>query len=299
MSALRERIARLEADLAIYEILADDLLALQVSVAEATIAARVQLAERAVGAYVDGNAPEIEAAYGAVDPNDVEERATIVGSILEADRAEVDRLLAERLDVTARLSRVLEAAARAEAQLAQARVEAERARARLDAARFTVRVLEEGGNLVITGFVFPVADPHTFTSTFGAPRSGGRRHQGADIFAPMGTPLLASENGVIANMGTGTLGGIKLWLVGESGTEYYYAHLIQYAEGITDGTPVRAGDIIGYVGNTGNAISTPPHLHFEIHPGGGEAIDPYPLLHAVDQIDGQRRLAPYADVDGL
>jgi murein DD-endopeptidase MepM/ murein hydrolase activator NlpD len=106
----------------------------------------------------------------------------------------------------------------------------------------------------------------------------------------MGTPLLAVENGVIANVGVGTLGGTKLWVYGESGTRYYYAHLIAYADGIVEGTPVRAGDVIGYVGNTGNAITTPPHCHFEIHPDGGDAIDPYPLLHAVDQIDGRHVL---------
>lgn len=297
LAALRARVDRLEADLEAYATLTDDLLAEQRRLAEAVLEGRRQLAERAVGAYVQGNTPEIEAAYGATDPNDVEERDAIVGTILEADRDALDALLAERLDVTARLSRVVEAAARAEAERSVVEEQVERARTRLRTARTTVRVLEEGSNLVITGFVFPVADPHTFASTFGAPRSGGRSHEGNDIFAPMGTPLLATENGVIANMGTGILGGIKLWLVGESGTEYYYAHLIAYAEGITDGTRVEAGDVIGYVGNTGNAITTPPHLHFEIHPDGGEAIDPYPLLHAVDSIDGETVLPPLRGYD--
>ena len=131
-----------------------------------------------------------------------------------------------------------------------------------------------------------MADPHTFSSTFGAPRSGGRTHEGADIFAPRWTPLVAAERGVIDNVGTGTLGGTKLWVIGESGTQYYYAHLQAYAEGVTDGTLVEAGDVIGYTGDTGNAVGTPTHLHFEIHPGGGDAIDPYPLLHAVDVVDG-------------
>ena len=173
-------------------------------------------------------------------------------------------------------------------------------RVRLDSADFALQVFEAGSEIVITGFVFPVADPHTFSRTYGAPRrSGGRSHEGNDIFAPMGTPLLASERGVIDNMGTGTLGGIKLWVVGESGTQYYYAHLIAYADGITDGTLVEAGEVIGYVGNTGNAITTPPHLHYEIHPEGGDAIDPYPLLHAVDQIDGEHVLPPLGAASGL
>jgi murein DD-endopeptidase MepM/ murein hydrolase activator NlpD len=188
------------------------------------------------------------------------------------------------------LSRVLEQAQQIEAELGDARTRRQRLKDRLESADFAVQVLAAGSELVISGFVFPVADPHTFSSTYGAPRSGGRSHEGNDIFAPMGTPLLASENGVISDMGVGTLGGTKLWVYGESGTHYYYAHLIAYADGITEGTHVDAGQVVGYVGNTGNAISTPPHLHYEIHPAGGDAIDPYPLLHAVDMIDGRNRL---------
>ncbi len=289
LDALLARIDRLEADVAAFDRLSADLAVLQRKVARQAVRARLRMVERAVGAYVAGNDSEVEAAYSA-DPNEVEERSTIVRAIMEADQDRADLLLARRLDVTARLSRVLEQAAQTEAELRVARAQRAPLRVRLRSADFALQVFEAGSEIVITGFVFPVADPHTFSSTFGAPRSGGRSHEGNDIFAPMGTPLLASERGIIDNMGTGTLGGIKLWLIGESGTQYYYAHLIAYADGITDGTLVEAGEIIGYVGNTGNAISTPPHLHYEIHPDGGEAIDPYPLLHAVDLIDGQHVL---------
>jgi murein DD-endopeptidase MepM/ murein hydrolase activator NlpD len=286
LDALDARIDRLLADMDALHQLGDDLVVQQRVVARRAVVARQNVMDRAVGAYISGNAPEIEAAYGAVDLNAVEERTTIVQTILEADQEEADRLLARRLDVTARLSRVLEQAEQTEAELRHARGQRQRIELRLETAEFAVDVLGAGSEIVISGFVFPVADPHTFTSTFGAPRSGGRSHEGNDIFAPMGTPLLASENGVIANMGVGTLGGTKLWVYGESGTQYYYAHLIAYADGIADGSVVRAGDVVGYVGNTGNAISTPPHLHYEIHPEGGDAIDPYPLLHAVDEVDG-------------
>ena len=299
LDALRARIDRLEADVAAFEQLSADLVVQQRIVARRTVAAREQMVERAVGAYVAGNAPEIEASYGAIEPNEVEQRRTIVSTIMEADLDEAERLLARRIDVTARLSRVLEQAEQTEAELGAARAERAPLRVRLDSADFALQVFAAGSEIVITGFVFPVADPHTFSSTFGAPRSGGRSHEGNDIFAPVGTPLLASERGVIARMGVGTLGGTKLWVVGESGTQYYYAHLSAYAEGITDGTLVEAGEIVGYVGNTGNAISTPSHLHFEIHPDGGDAIDPYPLLHAVDLIDGEHVLPARGGEPGL
>jgi len=152
-----------------------------------------------------------------------------------------------------------------------------------------VGLAQAGDRLAINGFAFPVADPHSFASTFGAPRSGGRLHQGNDIFAPYGTPLPAAERGVVGKMGTDSLGGIKLWITGESGTSYYYAHLSAFAANVVNGTVVEAGDVVGFVGNTGNAISTPPHLHFEIHPSNGPAIDPYPVLKAAD--DAGRQLA--------
>ena len=121
-------------------------------------------------------------------------------------------------------------------------------------------------------------------------------HQGTDIFAPTGTPLIASENGTVARIGTGTLGGNKLWVVGESGTEYYYAHLSAFAAGLSDGMRVTAGQLVGYVGDTGNARGTSPHLHFEIHPGGGDAVNPYPVLKAAyGNRTVFRAIAPVAD----
>jgi len=144
-----------------------------------------------------------------------------------------------------------------------------------------------GGRLAINGFAFPVADPHSFASTFGAPRSGGRLHQGNDIFAPYGTQLPAAERGVVGKMGTDSLGGIKLWITGESGTSYYYAHLSAFAANVVNGTVVEAGDVVGFVGDSGNAKGTSPHLHFEIHPSNGPAIDPFPVLKAADDASRQ------------
>ena len=101
------------------------------------------------------------------------------------------------------------------------------------------------------------------------------------MISPRGTPLVAIENGTISRTGNGGLGGITIWMRGSGGDEFYYAHLDGLASGLSAGQSVTAGQLIGYVGNTGNAIYTVPHLHFEYHPGGGSAVNPYPLVNGL------------------
>ncbi len=127
----------------------------------------------------------------------------------------------------------------------------------------------------------PVAGPVSFVDTWGAPRSGGRAHQGVDMMAARGTPVAAIQDGSIGRMSNSSLGGITLWMRSTTGDTFYYAHLDSYAAGVSSGMSVSAGQIIGFVGSTGNASPQYPHLHFEYHPGGGGAVNPYPLVRGI------------------
>jgi peptidoglycan LD-endopeptidase LytH len=125
-----------------------------------------------------------------------------------------------------------------------------------------------------SGFTCPVQGAVSFTDSFGAPRSGGRAHQGVDMMAATGTPTVAPVSGTVS-FSESSLGGLSWWVDGDDGNRYYGAHLSSYgASG-----HVSAGTVIGYVGDSGNAAGS-PHLHFEIHPGGGSAVDPFPQVSA-------------------
>jgi peptidoglycan hydrolase-like protein with peptidoglycan-binding domain len=135
----------------------------------------------------------------------------------------------------------------------------------------------------ITLDYFPVQGTCHFADTWHAPRGGGRLHEGVDIIAPEGRYIYAVTSGTISHVyhdRPGSLTGNGLRLVLPDGTYFFYAHLQAVADGITVGTKVAAGQIIGYNGTTGNAGI--PHLHFEVHPKGGAAVNPYPLVKAID-----------------
>jgi len=113
--------------------------------------------------------------------------------------------------------------------------------------------------------------------TWEAPRGANRRHEGQDIFAPRGTPILSATRGIVYNIGENNLGGQTVSVIGAGGRVYYYAHLDSYARNIKVGDLVTTRTVLGYVGTTGNAQGTPPHLHFGIYTPTG-AINPLPLL---------------------
>lgn len=134
--------------------------------------------------------------------------------------------------------------------------------------------------------VFPVQGEYTYFDDYGAPRGQGA-HEGNDIMADRGTPLVAVDDGVISKM-TRTesgLGGIYIWLKRADGVQYYYAHMNAIAEGLEVGSRISVGQVVGSVGNTGDARSGPPHLHFEIR-NEWTPINPYTHLQAVDPTAG-------------
>lgn len=141
--------------------------------------------------------------------------------------------------------------------------------------------------LRLRGLQMPVrgVEPEDLYDSFGDPRSGGRRHRAIDIAAPSGTPVLAADDGVITSKNTGELGGKYLFLTDATGSfVFYYAHLDGYAWGLGEGDRVRRGDVLGYVGTTGNAPMDAPHLHFAIYKavpeqrGPGVPVNPFEVL---------------------
>jgi len=167
----------------------------------------------------------------------------------------------------------------------------------------------KGGPLVLTpptvtpkltshGYVFPVYGPSGYGDSFGAPRGdvSGGWHHGDDIFAPLGAPILAITSGTVFSVGWNEIGGWRLWLRDSGGNEFYYAHLSAFTKLARNGARVKAGQVLGFVGNTGDAQGTPFHLHFEVHPvsmlflGYDGAVDPTKYLDAWKRLEDIRIL---------
>ena len=118
------------------------------------------------------------------------------------------------------------------------------------------------------------------TDTWGASRSQGRTHEGMDILAPRGTKVYSATDGIVMSLKGNNLGGTVVWIMGPAGSWHYYAHLNGHARKLKEGDYVRPGTLIGYVGNTGNARHTAPHLHYGVYLAGKGrgAVNPYPYL---------------------
>jgi hypothetical protein len=153
---------------------------------------------------------------------------------------------------------------------------------------------------VVPTLIFPVAAAVTYVDDFGQARAGGA-HQGNDLMGVKKTPVVAVESGKIEFWTTSVNAGCMLYLYGDSGTMYEYIHLnndvtmkndnrgkcvagTSYAKGLKDGARVQAGDVIGYLGDSGDANGLASHLHFEVHPNGGAAVSPYPFLQSAQHL---------------
>jgi len=261
-----------------------------------------------VNAYINSGSSSIESALDAANIQDILTAQHIIGraqdkgtatldrldaitrdlvrqsTLLEDDRQEVTALEQQQADLVADLG---ELATEAEALYVEAKQEyaaevraweeAERARKIAEAARQS----GAAGGLppgTIPDFLCPVAGGVSFTNDWGNPRSGGRTHKGTDMFAAKGTPVVAVVDGTL-RFSDGGLGGISIWVRG-NGASFYYAHLDSRAAGLAPGGYVERGTVIGYVGNTGNAFGGADHLHFQLHPGHGSPVNPYPTLAA-------------------
>ena len=216
---------------------------------------------------------------------------------LQADRADlqqrIEKLIAEQEDLTAELdarsNEILGALTVANDQYqtlygqwqieeAARRAAAEAARRRAAAAAAAAAAAGYSSSAYVdpSGRTCAVGGANTFSDTWGAPRSGGRTHTGLDMVAAMGTPIVAVENGYIWSPNWHWAGGNGLYVRGDSGDIYYYAHLQGYAPGLYDGQRVGVGQLVGFNGNSGNAAI--PHLHLGYQPGGGPLTNPYQLM---------------------
>ncbi len=131
-----------------------------------------------------------------------------------------------------------------------------------------------------TGGTCPVAGAVSFTDSWGDARSGGRAHRGVDMIAARGTPIVAIYSGTISRFSNSSLGGLSIYFRSDNGDMFYYAHLDSFAD-VSPGQHVEQGHVIGYNGSSGNAPEYLPHLHFEWHPGGGGAVNPYSLVRGL------------------
>lgn len=253
-----------------------------------------QVVEAATILYKNGNTSTIEALFGAESFGELSNGIELLSKVSEHDNGafvKFARLQTELSAVAADLGQQNKQLAEAEKAMAakadelQSQRDAvgaewEELKAKLDAQEQPTAPAGAGPSSPAPTFhgdlACPVSGPVSFIDSWGYPRSGGRTHQGVDIMADYGQPVVAIVSGTITYSGTGDLSGNWLQLTGDDGNVYWHMHL---QEKLVNSGHVQIGQQIATVGDTGNAAGT-PHLHFEYHPGGGAAVDPYPIAAA-------------------
>jgi peptidoglycan LD-endopeptidase LytH len=245
---------------------------------EQIAALKVTAQRRALTAYKDTGAG-VELFAVDDEPLDVARRQKLLDEANASDNDTVERL--------ARVQSVLDArrkdldGRRSEQQAAydQFRAQADRLGRNLAAAQRAAAGTAARAAPAVSadGLICPVQGPVSFVDSWHAPRPGGRPHEGVDLMAPRGTPNVAVVSGSVT-MKSGGAAGNGVYLQGDNGDLYRYFHLDAYAGGARQ---VGQGEVIGYTGNTGDASGGAPHTHFEIHPGGGGAVNPYPVVSGI------------------
>jgi peptidoglycan LD-endopeptidase LytH len=249
-----------------------------------------RLGDRARTTYMHGSTATLQTLLSSDGAAEAIERASLVETVQLRETAgleeavavrssldQTEQLLADRVHRLEQLEEQLEAEADALAdELADAEQHAHDLRT---LGERQVRI-DRGEQQGVYACIFDPGATH-FRDTWGHPRSGGRSHKGTDVFARMDEPVYAITAGVVQRHSNSRLGGIGLYLRGDDGNVYYYAHLNSIDGNGAVGNRVEAGELIAYNGSTGNADASAPHVHFELHPGGGAAVNPYPWLAAV------------------
>ncbi len=258
-----------------------------------TLAAQVAAASDALGQqartrYKLGTTPSMAMFLGGAD--DITQRASLMAIIetrqlatlqqasgLRDSLASTEIVLADRLaELEAAKAELEQREAEVTARLSTVQAQVADLRAR-DARQKSISRGAQNGTYAC---IFDRGAYH-YINSWGFARSGGRAHKGTDVMAGRRAKVYAFTNGRVSRMKSGGIGGIVLYLQGDDGHRYYYAHLDGYAAGIFAGKRVEAGELIAYNGSTGNAAYSAPHVHFEVHPGGGSATNPYHWLTPV------------------
>jgi murein DD-endopeptidase MepM/ murein hydrolase activator NlpD len=258
---------------------------------------RLRLQDRAVAAarriYMASNSDTLDVLLSSESVAEIASRSQSLAQVSDLDQkslgdlvrsdARLRQLQDELIGKTDGLTQV-RSSLDAESKQLQARFEALTAEYNdlkqklAEAARKTAAATSAQVVFSASGMACPIAAPNSFIDSWGYPRSGGRTHEGTDVMAAMGAPVVAITDGRITYEGTGISAGKWLILSGDDGHSYYYMH--NQSNLVASGR-VKAGQKIATVGDTGNAIGGPPHVHFEYHPGGGGPVNPYPLLAEV------------------
>jgi len=256
------------------------------------------LAGQIISAYKHGSVDPALALLSSRSPREAAQRVEFLTMIARRNQADLESASSARISTHANAVLTEQATTQLRAQQAELddlrkQVEAEVARAQQVEDQVEAQIASREGRAggpsgaaagaaapVSGSIACPVGTPRHYSDTYGAPRSGGRSHKGVDILASRGTPIYAYESGTVTRMSSNSLGGISLYLNGASGNVYYYTHLRGYVSGIRPGTRVSAGQHIAFTGDTGNARGI-PHLHWEVRPGGGGNVNPYPYARRV------------------